>query len=158
MDQALNAPELIVSEWFNSDTEIKLADLRGQVVVLHTFQMLCPGCVLYGLPQAQKLHKFFSEKGVSVVGLHTVFEHHEAMTPVSLEAFIYEYRYTFPIGVDAPSKNGHPIPQTMEIYRFQGTPSLVLIDREGYMRNHWFGHLEDLVVGNAIGQLLAEKA
>lgn len=157
MDQALNAPELIVSEWFNSDTEIRLADLRGQVVVLHTFQMLCPGCVLYGLPQAQKLHKLLGNQ-VKVIGLHTVFEHHSAMTPVSLEAFIYEYRFTFPIGVDKPNETGGTIPQTMAAYKFQGTPSLVLIDREGVIRYHWFGHIEDLAVGAAVGQLLGKTA
>jgi hypothetical protein len=44
----------------------------------------------------------------------------------------------------------------MERYRMQGTPTLVLIDRNGRIRHHWFGQLEDLVVGAAIGRLLEE--
>jgi hypothetical protein len=48
------------------------------------------------------------------------------------------------------------MPQTMERYRMQGTPTLLLIDRDGRIRHHWFGHLEDLVVGAAIGRLLEE--
>jgi peroxiredoxin len=150
------APELIATRWFNTDHALTLADLRGKVVALHAFQMLCPGCTQHGLPQAQKLHVLFGGEQFAMIGIHTVFEHHAAMTPPALEAFIYEYHYTFPIAVDAPGDNGNAIPQTMERYRMQGTPTLVLIDRDGRIRHHWFGRLEDLVVGAAIGRLLEE--
>lgn len=43
-------PELQVGRWFNSDAPLSLAGLRGKVVALHAFQMLCPGCVAHGLP------------------------------------------------------------------------------------------------------------
>jgi peroxiredoxin len=72
------APEWRVQKWFNTKKPIQLSDLRGKVVVLHTFQMLCPGCVMYGLPQAQKIYNMFPKKDVAVIGLHTVFEHHDA--------------------------------------------------------------------------------
>lgn len=39
------APELAVSEWFNTPAPISLASLIGRPVFLHTFQALCPGCV-----------------------------------------------------------------------------------------------------------------
>jgi thiol-disulfide isomerase/thioredoxin len=94
------APELAVAEWFNTPTPISLTELRGRVVMLHAFQMLCPGCVAHGTPQAQRAHNLFPNADLAVIGVHTVFEHHAAMTPVSLEAFIHEYRLTFPIGVD----------------------------------------------------------
>jgi len=149
------APELAVSRWFNTDKPIKLADLRGSVVVLHAFQMLCPGCVAHGTPQAQRLHAMFGGRGVAVIGLHTVFEHHAAMTPVSLEAFIHEYRLTMPIGVDA-ADGRHPIPLTMQRYGLRGTPSCVILDREGRIRHHGIGQEDDLTIGFIIGSLLAE--
>lgn len=151
------APQWTTREWFNAGAAVQLADLRGKVVVLHAFQMLCPACVHHGLPQAQRVQMVFAQQDVAVVGLHTVFEHHAAMTPVSLKAFLHEYRITFPVGVDAPNADArHPIPATMQAYGLQGTPSLVLIDRRGDLRLHAFGAVDDLVLGAAIATLIAD--
>lgn len=149
------APELMVSEWFNTETPILLDALRGRVVVIEAFQMLCPGCVSHGLPQIQKVYETFSKDNVAVLGLHTVFEHHAAMTPVSLKAFIHEYRLQFPVGVDQEGVG--PIPKTMEVYGFQGTPSLVIVDQHGRLRAHHFGHVSDMQVASEIATLLSTQ-
>ena len=149
------APELAVAEWFNTPTPITLADLRGRVVMLHAFQMLCPGCVAHGTPQAQRAHNLFPNADLAVIGVHTVFEHHAAMTPVSLEAFIHEYRLTFPIGVDQQGEDG-PIPVTMRRYEMRGTPTTIVIGRDGRIRHHGFGREDDLALGAMLGSLLAE--
>ncbi len=149
------APEWQVSHWFNTPTPPTLAALRGRVVVIEAFQMLCPGCVSHGLPQAQRVRQVFAREDVEVIGLHTVFEHHAAMTPVALEAFLHEYRIGFPVGVDAPSGTG-PIPRTMAAYGMRGTPTLLLIDRAGRLRQHHFGQVEDLVLGAQIALLIGE--
>ncbi len=152
------APPWATSRWFNHEgASLQPAALRGRVVVLHAFQMLCPACVHHGLPQAQRIQAAFADDDVTVVGLHTVFEHHAAMTPVSLEAFLHENRIRFAVGVDATASDAtDPIPITMRSYGLQGTPSLLLIDRKGYVRRHAFGAEEDLAVGAAIAALLAE--
>ena len=155
--QADIAPPWTVERWLNAPGDLQLGDFRGRVVALHAFQMLCPGCVAHGLPQAQRIHTRFNPDDVAVVGLHTVFEHHDAMTPVSLVAFLHEYRISFPVGVDMPSDDG-PTPQTMKRYRMRGTPSLILIDRLGRARYHAFGRPEDMVVGAALATLTAESA
>jgi hypothetical protein len=109
----VEAPALEVERWFNTDAPPTLAALRGKVVVLHAFQMLCPGCVAHAIPQARRLHELARQRDdLVVLGLHCVFEHHAAMTPVSLEAFLHEYRISFPVAVDRPSTND-PIPRTM---------------------------------------------
>jgi peroxiredoxin len=149
------APELAVAQWFNTPEPLTLAALRGKVVLIHAFQMLCPGCVSHGTPQAEKAHRMFKGSGLIVIGLHTVFEHHEAMTPVSLAAFIHEYRLSFPIGVDQPG-DGNPTPLTMERYRMRGTPTSVLIGRDGIIRHHGFGQEEDMAMGARIATALAE--
>ena len=87
-----------------------------------------------------------------MLGLHTVFEHHDAMTPVSLEAFLYEYRLTFPVGVDAHNPDV-ALPVTMDRYQLRGTPSLVVIDRAGRIRLNAFGQIDDLVVGATLEPL-----
>jgi peroxiredoxin len=155
-DGAAHAPEFAVTHWFNTPKPITLAGLKGKVVLLHAFQMLCPGCVTHGTPQAERAHRMFRNTDLVVVGLHTVFEHHAAMTPVSLEAFIHEYRLTFPIGVDETGI-GTPIPMTMQRYQMQGTPTSVLIGRDGVIRHQGFGQEDDMALGMIIGSLLAEK-
>lgn len=147
-------PEWQVERWFNTPAPLSLASLRGRVVVLEAFQMLCPGCVSHGLPQAQRVQRLFPADEVAVVGLHTVFEHHDAMTPVALQAFLHEYRIAFPVGVDRTSDDG-PVPRTMRAYGLRGTPTLLLIDRAGRLRHHHFGQVDDLALGAQVAMLVA---
>lgn len=154
--RALLAPPLAVTQWFNTDRAIGLEDLAGQVVVIEAFQMLCPGCVSHGLPQAQRIASTFAGK-VTVLGLHTVFEHHDAMGPVSLQAFLHEYRIGFPVGVDTHDRPGG-MPVTMARYRLRGTPSLIIIDRAGRIRLNAFGQVDDLAVGAALARLVDEPS
>lgn len=147
------APELAVSRWFNTPEPLTLAGLRGRVVLLHAFQMLCPGCTAHGTPQAEKAHRMFKGADLTVIGLHTVFEHHEAMTPTALAAYIHEYRLTMPIGVDMAG-DGKAIPQTMERYAMRGTPSAILIGRDGRILHHGFGQEEDMALGARIASAL----
>ncbi|MBN9596446.1 MAG: redoxin domain-containing protein [Afipia sp.] len=149
------APELSVSEWLNTDTPLTLAGLRGRPVLLHAFQMLCPGCVSHGTPQTQRAHDMFRNSDLQVIGLHTVFEHHAAMTPVSLKAFVHENRLTFPIGVDTAGEDT-PVPVTMATYGMQGTPTLILIRRNGTVYHHGFGQQDDMAVGAMIAAVLSE--
>lgn len=149
------APEWQVSQWFNTTEPLSLARLRGTVVALHAFQMLCPGCVSYGIPQAERIFHLFPRNEVVVVGLHTVFEHHAVMTPAALQVFLYEYRISHPVGVDA-AVSGNPVPATMQAYGLQGTPTLMLIDRVGRLREQHFGRVDDLELGAEIARLVAE--
>lgn len=152
------APELDVVEWLNTPASIRLADLRGKVVVMEAFQMLCPGCAQIGLPQLARVREQFPQGGVTVIGLHTVFEHHEAQGPrLALEAFLHEYRYTFPVGIDRPDEDPRRLPSTMRAYNMQGTPTLVLVDRQGRLRRQVFGHVPDLQLGSDIMALLSEQ-
>lgn len=150
------APPLEIGEWINTPGPLSLSAMRGRVVILHAFQMLCPGCVSHGLPQASKVREIFAEDDVVVIGLHTVFEHHDVMGANALRAFVHEYRLTFPIGID--KRGSGRIPLTMQAYALQGTPSLVLIDRLGRVRLNHVGRIEDMALGMLIGQLSAESS
>ncbi|MGL4301201.1 MAG: redoxin domain-containing protein [Sphingomonas sp.] len=150
------APEFDVATWLNTPQPITLASLAGKVVLIEAFQMLCPGCVEHGLPQAARVRAAFPTSEVAVIGLHTVFEHHEAQgTVAALKAFLHEYRIGFPVGIDQPSVHG-AAPRTMTAYQMQGTPTLILIDRLGRLRAQHFGHVTDLRLGAEIQALIGE--
>lgn len=151
------APELQVASWLNTAKALSLRQLRGKVVAIYAFQMLCPGCVSHGIPQAKTIRATFAEQDVAVLGLHSVFEHHAVMNREALEAFVHEYRIEFPVAIDQPAELG-PIPLTMERYQLRGTPTLILIDRQGRLRLSHFGRADDMKVGALIGQLVAEAA
>jgi hypothetical protein len=105
-------------------------------------------------PQTQRAFELFKHSDLQVIGLHTVFEHHAAMSPVSLEAFIHEYRLTFPIGVDE-AEDGFSMPITMGRYGMQGTPTSILIGRDGSVVHHGFGQQDDMALGAIIAAQLA---
>jgi len=148
-------PAWQVAQWLNTERPLRLADLRGRVVLIHAFQMLCPGCIAHGLPLASKVHEMFAREHVAVVGLHCVFEHHDAMQPHALRAFVHEYRLRFPIGIDLASPDG-PIPRTMASWELQGTPSTLVLDRDGGLRLHRFGAVDELWLGALLGELQAQ--
>ncbi len=156
MDEKFPAPEWVTSLWLNSDQPLSLAALRGQVIVAGAFQMLCPGCVSELIPQLRKANAMFEKAPVKIIGLHAVFEHHDAITPVSLKAFLHENRITFPVAIDKPRHPDHPIPETMQLYGMQGTPTTMLIDKAGHLRRFSFGHVDDMQLGAEVASLLAE--
>jgi hypothetical protein len=153
-ETAIKAPELAVSQWFNTETPLTVEGLRGRVIYLHSFQLLWPGCVAESLPQVRRIERLFGHTDLQVINLHTVFEHHEAMTPVTLKAFIHEYRLASPIGVDQADGRSD-IPVTMRRYGLRGTPSSVLIGRDGTILHHAFGVEDDMAVGARIAVALA---
>lgn len=67
------APNLEISTWVqgkptNIDKE------RGNVVLVEVFQVNCPGCFLYSMPEAIDSYRKYKDKGLSVLGLATAFE------------------------------------------------------------------------------------
>lgn len=156
-NEAVLAPELAVSEWFNTSTPLNLAALRGRPVFLHAFQLLCPGCVAQAIPQVQRIERVFAESDLQIIGIHTVFEHHAAMSPVTLRAFLQEYRLRSPVAVDL-AEEGSDVPVTMRRFGLQGTPSSVLIGRDGTILHHVFGVEDDLAVGARIAMALSGPA
>lgn len=148
-------PEFETSKWFNAETPLKLKELKGKVVVVAAFQQHCAGSLKHGLPQAARLSGAFSEDEVTVIGLNTPFEHHEKQTAQTLEAFIGEHELSFPIALD--KANGSGVPKTMAAYEIQGTPTVLIFDRQGRLRRHYLGQVDDLRVGAEIMALAIES-
>ena len=152
----MDSSTFFASDWLNTGHPLSLEHFRGRVLAVEVFQMLCPGCVLTGLPQAQRLAQGFDESDLAVIGLHSVFEHHDGNSRESLAAFLHEWRIRFPVAIDAQGDG--PMPRTMEAWQLQGTPSLVLFDRQGEMRARRFGQVSDLALGAEVMRLISEDA
>lgn len=93
---------------------------------------------------------------VPVIGLHSVFEHHAATEPVSLQAFLFEYGINFPVAVDLAGENT-PTPKTLQVWGQRGTPTLWLLDRAGRLRSAHLRQVHDMIVGAEIATLLGEQ-
>jgi hypothetical protein len=157
MKTALSTNDWQIEEWLNATGPITLESLRGRAVVMLAFQMLCPGCVAHALPLAARVHRVFPQSEVAMLGLHTVFEHHEAMSPIALRAFMHEYRIPFPVGIDRPASLG-PIPETMRECAMRGTPTWLLYDSAGQLRQQFFGDIDALRLGAEIMRLIEGRS
>jgi hypothetical protein len=69
-----------------------------------------------------------------------------------LAAFLAEYGYRFPVAVDRSTGRG--LPATMAAYGMEGTPTMLLIGRDGRLRRQIFGHIPDLRLGAEIMALI----
>ena len=153
----MKAKSLIIDKWLNASEDFSLNVVGDDCIkIIHVFQMLCPGCVYRGIPQTHELYNKFNSEDVKVVGLHSVFENHEAMPPHALEVFISEWRLPFPVGIDKQA-DGEWMPETMKAYQLQGTPSLIIIDHIGEVKLIHFGHVDQGKVEAFIYELINKK-
>jgi thiol-disulfide isomerase/thioredoxin len=125
-------PELKVTEWVQGGP-INLKDYQGNVVVVEVFQVNCPGCFIYGIPEAIETYHKYRNKGVVVLGLATAFEDFDKNTIENLRLLLTEnrvigetlttltyqskllnegklsYNIPFPVGMDKLEKEKLPI-------------------------------------------------
>lgn len=197
------APNLYVSEWVqglptNIDKNI------GKVVLIEVFQVNCPGCFMYALPNAIEIYKNNSRDDVVVLGLATAFEDYDKNTLDNLKLLLtsgkvigetfnalsqyhqlvdgdkLNYKIPFPVAMDVLRRNTQDFNDnnvidfiesninnynsyseqdkkvlfervkqylknkkysalTFDEYKLQGTPSAILVDKKGNLRNVFFG-------------------
>ncbi|MGI0009923.1 MAG: TlpA family protein disulfide reductase, partial [Nitrosopumilaceae archaeon] len=81
------APNLQVSKWAqglptNIDKE------KDNVVLVEVFQVNCPGCFLYGIPEAIEMYNKYHKDGLTVLGVATAFEDFDKNTQENLELLL----------------------------------------------------------------------
>jgi len=81
------APNLKVSKWVQG-IPTNLDKEKDSVVLVEVFQVNCPGCFLYGIPEAIDIHKKCGKDGVTVLGLATAFEDYDKNTLENLELLL----------------------------------------------------------------------
>ncbi len=85
------APALRLSDWV-AGKPTNLDQLRGYTVLIEVFQVNCPGCFLYSLPQAVELHQRYSIKDLYILGMATAFEDYDKNNVANLELLIKQNR------------------------------------------------------------------
>ncbi len=206
------SPNLGVSEWVqgmptNIDRE------KDHIVVVEVFQVNCPGCFLYGIPEMINIYNKYSGDGVRVLGLATAFEDFDKNNLENLRMLVgtgevvgetlgglrqygklldgnkLGYKIPFPVGMDVLTRiQGEPTQETVlgfihgqipdfdskpqeyrdgiikrvrdhlaakeysadtfDRFALQGTPSTIVVDRKGVLRDVAFGqgaHIDQLV-------------
>jgi peroxiredoxin len=117
----------------------KLADLRGQVVIVDFWATWCAPCAVT-MPYLDKWQQLYGAKGLRVVGLSS-----EPVADVT--TFLEDHWLSYSIGLDA----GEQISQE---YMVPGMPMLVVIDRKGIVREVRVGAEEIWTIESTIQKLL----
>ena len=205
------SPNLKISKWVQG-MDTNLDKEEDNVKLVEVFQVNCPGCFIYGIPEAINIYNKYKSEGLTVLGLATAFEDYDKNTLENLELLLstgevigdtkqglsqynqlndgkLQYKIPYPVAMDSLVKeNGEPsqekmiafinnqIPnfdsqpqeykdkiydrvkeyykskefsaETFEMFSLQGTPSTILVDRKGILRDVSFGqnaNLESMV-------------
>ncbi len=85
----IKAPNIKVSEWIQG-LPTNIDKLIGNIVVIEVFQVNCPGCFLYGLPQTISLYEKYKDREVKVLGIATAFEDYDKNTLEHLKLLLSE--------------------------------------------------------------------
>ena len=108
---------------------VRLADLRGKVVLLNFWATWCPPCKAE-MPDMQSLHEQYGgAQGLVILGID--FQEDAA----TVDAFVREHGLTFPIVLDPTGE------VTQDLYHVRPLPTSMIFDREGVIRDVWNGHI-----------------
>ncbi len=142
----VRAPELDRGEtWFNTDHPIRLADLRGKIVLLDFWTSCCINCI-HVLAELRELERLFPDI-LALVGVHSPKFRNEREIG-SLTSAIDRYGIRHPVVSD-------PDLAIWESYAIKAWPTLVLVDPRGYIVGSVSGEGHRDSLGQAI-QRVAE--
>jgi thiol-disulfide isomerase/thioredoxin len=141
----VRAPELSGDGWLNTGgQQIKLAELRGRIVLLDFWTSGCVNC-LHVLDELRPLEAEFADVLVTI-GVHSPKFLHEGEA-AAIEAAVRRYEVHHPVLND-------PELTTWSQYAVKAWPTLVIVDPEGYVVHvaAGEGHAEALrrVVGDLV--------
>ncbi|MBD0325862.1 MAG: TlpA family protein disulfide reductase [Pyrinomonadaceae bacterium] len=150
------APELIITKWIDH-TPVRLADLRGRVVLLDFWAFWCPPC-LDAFPNLNAWHEDYKDKGLVVLGVTKFYGYaggfsvDEDAELEFLKRFKSGYRVRYGVAVAVKDTNH-------QNYAVESLPTTVLIDRRGVVRfiETGSGGNEDEIAA-AIERLINEPA
>jgi cytochrome c biogenesis protein CcdA/thiol-disulfide isomerase/thioredoxin len=144
------APEFTdTQQWFNTpgDAPIKLASLRGKVVVVDFWTYSCINCIRT-LPYIKAWYATYHSRGLEIVGVHTpefAFEH----VAGNVATAIREDGIHYPVVQDNDSATFHA-------YGNEYWPAEYFIDAHGDVRHVHFGEGDYRADERVIRTLLAE--
>lgn len=129
------APNLQVSTWVQGKPT-NLENEKGNVVLVEVFQVNCPGCFLYSIPETIDIYRKYNDKGLTVLGIATAFEDFDKNNLENLQKLLstgeiigetyrafsstgqlndenkLPYRIPFPVAMDMLVKYSGPLTQS----------------------------------------------
>jgi thiol-disulfide isomerase/thioredoxin len=146
-EEHVQAPELEGGiEWFNTDTPLTLAELKGKVVLLDFWTYCCINC-LHVIPELKRLEADYPNELV-VIGVHSAKFPNEGES-ANIRQAILRYEIEHPVVNDREF-------QIWRRYGPQAWPTLVLIDPEGYIIGGISGEGHYETLHHVIGQQIEE--
>jgi peroxiredoxin len=108
-----------------SGETVSLDSLKGKVLLLNFWASWCTPCQ-EELPEFQKFHQKYQDRGFSVVGINIDKKQAKAAK------FVERFGLTFPVGLDPESA-------TIREYKGRSMPISYLLDQQGVIRQVFFG-------------------
>jgi thiol-disulfide isomerase/thioredoxin len=141
------APGLQVSDWIKGGPTT-LQKLKGKVVLLDFFQIICPGC-RRAHPHILEMQKKYGPQGLQVLGIAVAFEQQHVQTKRHIRDYVKETKFTFPVAIDKD------FTATFSAYGARGTPYVAILDRRGRVRH--LGFYNPIEVERLLRAVLAEE-
>ena len=119
------APELTNATWLNVDAPLRLADLRGKVVIVEMWTFGCINCQ-HVIPSLKDWHAKYKDAGLVIIGNHYPEFSYEADLE-NLKAAIASEDIQYAVTQDNDGV-------TWQAYQNHYWPALYLIDKHGNIR------------------------
>ncbi len=145
--KGIPAPELIQGgQWFNSQP-LKLADLKGKVVLVDFWTYSCINCQRT-LPYLKTWWQKYQDKGLVIIGVHAP-EFEFEKNPKNVQQALTDFGLTYPVMQDNEFA-------TWRAYDNHYWPAKYLIDKDGSIRYTHFGEGKYDETEKMIQELLKE--
>lgn len=142
------APELTNTVWLNTnDQSLRLADLRGKVVLLEFWTFGCYNCKNV-IPSLKELHTNYSRDGLVIIANHYPEFSYETDLD-KLKQAVTQLEIPYAVAQDNEGA-------TWNAYRVRFWPTLFLIDKQGNLRYTHIGEGHYKETDAAVQSLLAE--
>lgn len=142
------APELSNETWLNVDSPLRLADLRGKVVLLEMWTFGCINCQ-HVMPSLKEWHSKYASEGLVIIGNHYPEFNYEADL-ANLQDAISRYGIEYAVAQDNDGA-------TWRSYKNSYWPTLYLIDKQGHIRYVHIGEGRYTETEENIEALLGEE-
>jgi thiol-disulfide isomerase/thioredoxin len=124
-----DAPDITLTAL--SGKTLRIADLRGKVVLLDFWASWCVPC-RKSFPAVDALHRELEPKGLVVIAVNVDEQQKNAFT------FLERYPHTMAIAFD-------PRGEVAQAFNLQAMPSTLIVDRSGHIRFTHMGYTEKTI-------------
>ena len=141
------APELTNDTWLNVDAPLRLANLRGKVVIVEMWTFDCINCQ-HVMPSLKEWYSKYKDAGLVIIGNHfPEFSYERDLENLKTAVAQNDIQYAI-----AQDNDG----ATWQAYKNNYWPALYLIDKQGHIRYVHIGEGQYKETEENIKALLAE--